>query len=70
MLWNSGNILKYPAHLSVGGVIVSLILATSLVSRKITGTQASSFRQVHFFLGLAILSFYLLQVLLGLGVLL
>lgn len=70
VLIDTGNILKYPAHLAVGVVLVSLLLTTFLVSRKIIGTGASPFRQAHFLLGLTILSLYLLQVILGLGVLL
>jgi len=70
VLLDTGNILKYPAHLTVGATIVSLLLATFLVSRKIKGTGPSPYRQTHFLLGLAILSFYLVEVILGLGVLL
>ncbi|MFN2365788.1 MAG: DUF4079 family protein [Desulfurivibrionaceae bacterium] len=70
VLLDSGNILQYPAHLSVGTIIVALLLTTFLVSRKISGTEASPFRRVHFLLGLAILSLYVVQVFLGLGVLL
>jgi hypothetical protein len=70
VLLDTGNILKYPSHLLVGVIIVSLLLATFLVSRKITGAEASPLRQAHFLLGLAILSLYVVQVFLGLGVLL
>ena len=70
ILLDTGNILKYPVHLLVGTIIVALLLTTFLVSRKIAGPEASPFRQAHFLLGLAILSLYLLEVLLGLGVLL
>jgi len=70
VLLDTGNIIKYPAHLTVGATIVSLLLATFLVSRKITGTGPSPYRQVHFLLGLAILSCYVVEVILGLGVLL
>ena len=70
ILVDTGNILKYPAHLLVGMIIVALLLATFLVSRKIAGPEASPSRQAHFLLGLAILSLYLLEVILGLGVLL
>jgi len=67
---DTGNILKYPAHLIVGAILVGLLATTFLISRKIKGIEASSWRQVHFFLGLSILSLYLLEVFLGLGVLL
>ncbi|MDF1577016.1 MAG: DUF4079 family protein [Desulfurivibrionaceae bacterium] len=70
VLLDTGNILQYPVHLSVGVIIVALLLTTFLVSRKITGTGASPLRRIHFLLGLAILSLYVVQILLGLGVLL
>jgi hypothetical protein len=70
VLLDTGDILKYPAHLTVGVIIVTLLLATYLISRKITGQDPSPFRQAHFYLGLAILSFYVVEVFLGLGVLL
>lgn len=70
VLLDTGNILKYPAHLLVGTIIVALLLATFLVSRKITSPEASPYRQTHFLLGVAILSLYLVEVVLGLGVLL
>jgi len=70
VLIDTGNIFKYPAHLSVGIIIVALLVSTFLVSRKITTPKASPFRQTHFLLGLTILTLYLLEVILGLGVLL
>jgi hypothetical protein len=70
VLIDTGNILKYPAHLLVGTILITLLLTTFLVSRKITGPEASLSREVHFRLGLSILALYLLEVLLGLGVLL
>ncbi|HSH13338.1 MAG TPA: DUF4079 family protein [Desulfurivibrionaceae bacterium] len=69
VLVDTGEVLKYPAHLLVGVVIVALLCATFLVSRKIKGPN-SPYRDTHFRLGLAILSLYLLQVFIGLGVLL
>ena len=69
VLLDTGNILKYPTHLLVGATIVSLLLATFLVSRKIRGAN-NPFRDIHFRLGIAILAFYLVEVFLGLGVLL
>lgn len=67
VLLDTGDFLKYPAHLLVGAVIVTLLLITFLVARKIVGPQASPWRQGHFLLGLAILSLYLVEILLGLG---
>jgi hypothetical protein len=70
VLVDTGDILKYPAHLAVGTAIVILLTITYLVSRKITSPEASPYRQAHFLLGLTILALYLVQTVLGLGVLL
>ena len=69
VLLDTGDILKYPGHFSVGLTIVTLLLTTFLVSRKIKGPE-SPYRQPHFLLGLTILSLYVVEVFLGLGVLL
>ncbi len=69
VLLDTGNILKYPAHFLVGSTIVTLLLTTFLVSRKIKGAN-SPYRLPHFLLGLTILTLYLVEVTLGLGVLL
>jgi len=69
VLLDTGDIFKYPAHLAVGTAIVALILTTFLVSRRIRG-QNSPHRDTHFRLGLAILTLYVVEVFLGLGVLL
>jgi len=69
VMLDTGNILKYPAHLLTGATIVSLLLTTFLVSRKIRGSN-SPYRDLHFRLGIAILGLYLVEVFLGLGVLL
>lgn len=70
LVWlDTGNLLKYPAHLLTGAAIVTLILTTFLVSRKIRGPN-SPYRDTHFRLGVAILTLYVLEVFLGLGVLL
>lgn len=69
VLVDTGNALKYPAHLLVGVVIITLLFATFLVARKIKGPN-SPHRDTHFRLGIAILSLYVLQVFLGFGVLL
>ncbi len=69
VLLDTGNILEYPAHFFVGAALLSLIVTTFLISRKIKG-QDSPLRTPHFILGLAILSLYLIEVFLGIGVLL
>lgn len=70
LVWiDTGNLLKYPPHLFVGVAIVSLLFLTYRVSRKITG-PASPERDLHYRLGLAILALYLVNAVIGLGVLL
>ena len=69
VLLDTGNILEYPAHLFVGLMIVALILTTYTVSRKIRGPD-SPYRTTHMIIGVAILSLYVVQIFLGLGVLL
>jgi hypothetical protein len=64
-----GPELKHPLHLA-GGTLISLSLfATYLVSRKIRSLD-SPWRIRHFALGAWILCLYLVQAVLGLGILL
>lgn len=64
---DTGNILQYPPHLFVGVAIVVLLFFSYRVSRKIAG-QAAPQRDLHYRLGLAILTLYLVNVVLGIGV--
>lgn len=64
---DTGNILQYPPHLFVGVAIVVLLFISYRVSRKIAGPGAPQ-RDLHYRLGLAILTLYLVNVLLGIGV--
>jgi hypothetical protein len=66
---DTGRVLSYPAHLLAGTAIVLLLASTYQVSKKITAGD-TGWREVHFRLGIAILSCYLLNVILGIGVLL
>jgi hypothetical protein len=66
---DKGHIFEYRLHHLVGMTIVILMAAALLVSRKIKG-PISTWRTLHFLLGLAILVAYLLQLLLGLNILL
>ena len=68
-LIDKGNILEYPLHLSVGVTLVLFILVSYRISKKIRGRD-SPYRNPHFIVGISILSLYLLQLFLGLGVLL
>lgn len=65
---DTGNILKYPLHLALGGAIL-LLGWTWLVSKRIRGGN-NTMRDLHFRLGIAILSLYLINVILGAGLLL
>jgi hypothetical protein len=69
VLLDTGNVLQYPPHLLVGMAIVTLLFLTYRVSRKITGSAGQE-RDLHYRLGLAILALYLVNVVLGIGVLL
>jgi len=69
ILIDKGNILEYPLHLSVGVTLVLFILVSYRISKKIRGRD-SPYRNPHFIVGISILSLYLLQLFLGLGVLL
>ncbi len=69
VMLDSGNVLQFPYHFIVGCIIVAGLVATLLLSRKIKGPD-SPYRTPHFHLGIAILVLYLVEVVLGLGVLL
>jgi len=69
ILLDTGNVFEHSPHLFVGTAIVSLLLITYRVSRKIAG-QAGRERDLHYRLGLAILALYLVNVVLGIGILL
>jgi len=69
VLLDKGRVLEYPLHFLVGAAIVSCIAALSAVSRRIAG-QEPRYRDIHFRLGMLLLALYIVQVLLGLGILL
>jgi len=66
---DTGRILKYPYHFILGLLIVSLILTTYIISKKIKGPEPY-WRNRHFALGILIICLYFVQAFLGLGVLL
>ncbi len=66
---DEGRIFKYPLHFITGLLIASLIVTTYLISRKIKGPDMY-WRNRHYAVGLLIICLYLVQVILGLGVLL
>ncbi len=62
------KILRYPLHLTAGFIIAVLIIATFLISKKIKGRD-SVWRTPHFVTGVVILLIYLVQILIGMGLL-
>ena len=69
VLLSTGNILEHPPHFFAGTLIAVLLIATYWISRNIKGTD-SPLRTPHFILGIAIVCLYLVNALLGIGVLL
>lgn len=67
--FNHGNILQYPLHLLFGVLITVFLTNLFIVSRMIKGVE-SHWRDMHYFIGIIILCFYLVQSFLGLGILL
>ncbi len=63
------HFLEYPLHYGTGAVIVVLLIATLLSSKRIRGASGV-WRNRHFRLGLVLISLYIVQVILGLGILL
>ena len=63
------HLLEYPAHALMGTVIAVAICTTFLISRRIKSLD-SPWRTPHFLLGIGIVSLYLVQAFLGLGILL
>ena len=68
VLIHTGHVLKFPSHLFIGLALVALLLATYTLSRKIKGLD-SAHRTPHMFLGITILCLYLIEVVLGIGIL-
>jgi hypothetical protein len=69
ILIDKGHLFVYPTHMIVGSCIALLIVTTFIISKKIKGTE-SSWRTLHFMIGLFILLLYIIQMYLGLGILL
>jgi hypothetical protein len=68
VLIDKGRIFEYPPHLAVGSVIVLLLLGQYAVSRKIKGPE-SLWRTPHLAIGAGIILLYVVQIVLGIGVL-
>ena len=69
VLLDKGRIFEYPLHLLVGSLIAAVIGSLYAVSRRIAGSEPH-YRNIHFGLGMCLLALYIIQVLLGLGILL
>jgi hypothetical protein len=69
VLLDKGRVFEYPFHFMTGSAIAVVIASLYAVSRRITATDISS-RNIHFSLGMCLLALYVIQVLLGLGILL
>jgi hypothetical protein len=69
MLLDKGRVFEYPLHFLTGSLIAAVIMSLHVVSRRIRGAD-SSYRNIHFGLGLLLLVLYVIQVLLGLSILL
>ena len=65
---DKGQVLEYPLHLAVGSLIVLFLLGQYAVSRKIKGLE-SSWRTPHLAIGVGIICLYVLQIVIGVGVL-
>ncbi|MDD2736078.1 MAG: DUF4079 family protein [Desulfuromonadaceae bacterium] len=69
IMLDTGKVLQYPTHLFVGVVIVIMLFSTYRISRKIAGSSIPQ-RNLHYKLGCVILALYLVNVVIGIGVLL
>jgi FtsH-binding integral membrane protein len=65
---DTGRVWEYPPHLVVGSLIVLFLLGQYAVSKRIKGS-ASSWRTPHLAIGVGIICLYVLQIVIGVGVL-
>ncbi|HAS16732.1 MAG: hypothetical protein A2Y48_04730 [Nitrospirae bacterium RIFCSPLOW2_12_42_9] len=68
VLIDKKNVFEYPLHLFVGLTIAFFILISYRISKRIKGKN-SPMRTPHFIVGVSILSLYLIELILGLGIL-
>ena len=69
ILLDKGRVIEYPLHFLTGSLIAAVTGSLYVVSRRITGPDPH-YRNIHFGLGMCLLALYVVQVLLGLGILL
>ncbi len=65
---DKGRVFEYPLHFLTGLSIALCIGVVYAVSHRIRGGEPA-FRNVHFGLGICLLALYIVQVLLGIGIL-
>lgn len=61
-----GHIFKYPLHFINGFLLISALITTYLISKKIKGPD-KLWRNRHFAIGILIIVLYIVQVLLGIS---
>ncbi len=66
--FDTGALFKYPWHSFLGLTLAFLLMSALFVSKKITGTD-SSWRTIHYRIGLLLLCVYCIQAFLGIGIL-
>jgi hypothetical protein len=63
-----GRVFKYPLHFMMGSLIALSLVTTFIISKQIRSKEPP-WRTPHFTLGLFVISFYTIQIFLGLGIL-
>lgn len=66
---DKGRLLEYPPHLAAGSLIALFLLGQYAVSKKIKGPE-SPWRTPHLAIGTGLICLYVLQIVIGIGVLL
>jgi hypothetical protein len=69
VLLDKGRMLEFPLHFLAGSAIVIVIVLLYAVSRRIKGAEPV-YRNIHFGLGICLIALYVVQLLLGIGILL
>ena len=64
---DQGRPFTFPVHLIIGSLLIILIVATFIISRRMTSDQ--KLRDAHRKIGIGIISLYLIQAIIGVGVL-
>ncbi len=67
---DKGKVLVYPVHFVLGGLIALGLVYTFMLSRKMAAGDTLLKRTLHGRVGMALVALYLVQVMLGLGILL